>query len=81
MKFHASTRDSVKRKLEETKEHMAPYMGDCESTAELRSMCQHCEHYCGENHDYTHCEDMQCFQFWLAYQYMDWSASYGGGTV
>ena len=52
------------------------HLNDLEVTKELREMCNHCEHYCGKEHDYKECEDMMCFKFWLAYTYLDLSNSY-----
>lgn len=62
--------------LEETKKHMKPYMDDEEETKELREMCKYCGDYCGKEHDYTECEDKECFNFWLAFQYLEWKNSY-----
>ena len=39
-------------------------------------MCNYCEKYCGNEHNYTECEDMMCFKFWLAYTYLDVTNSY-----
>ena len=52
------------------------YLNDVKVTKELREMCKYCEKYCGNEHDYTECEDMMCFKFWLAYTYLDVTNSY-----
>ena len=70
-------KSQTKRQLEETYKHMSNYMKDEESTAELREMCKYCERYCGMEHDYKECRDMMCFKFWLAFEYLEWSNSWG----
>jgi hypothetical protein len=68
----------TKSNIEEAHKHIKPYIDDLECTEELREMCKHCERYCGKNHDYTHCEDMMCFKFYLSFVYLDWFNSSDG---
>ena len=68
----------TKNNIEEAHSHIKPYLDDLECTKELRKMCKHCERYCGKKHDYTHCEDMMCFKFYLSFVYLDWCNSSDG---
>ena len=61
--------EKIDRQIEETWEHIKPYIKD---QKELYEMCKHCERYCGKQHDYEECLNMQCFKFYLAYAYLDW---------
>jgi hypothetical protein len=67
-----------KSKIEEAYCHIKPYLDRLECTEELRQMCKNCERYCGEKHDYTHCEDMMCFKFYLSFVFLDWRNSSDG---
>ena len=71
-------KDKTKRQLKECYEHMEPYIKDENCTEELRTMCKSCELYCGIEHDFTECREKICFQFWLAWQYLEWVNSFGG---
>ena len=64
--------DGVNRKIDETYDNILPYLDDEETTESLREMCEGCEGYCGENHDYSECRHKPCFIFWLAYKYLEW---------
>ncbi len=64
--------DGVNRKINETYDNILPYLDDEETTESLREMCEGCERYCGENHDYSECRYNPCFIFWLAYEYLEW---------
>ena len=66
----------VKRKLNEAYSHIKPYMDEPEEVGELHEMCKHCERWSGKEHDYKECEDMMCFKFWLAYEYLCWETSW-----
>ena len=66
----------VEGKIEEAYEHIEPYLDDEECTEDLREMCKYCENYCGKKHNYKNCENMMCFKFYLAYEYLRWSSSY-----
>jgi len=70
------TNHIINQRIEESYRHIKPYMDDLESTKELREMCKFCEKYCGQKHDYTECENMPCFRFWLVYEYLKWDASW-----
>lgn len=71
-------RKSTENNINEAYENIKQYLDDEESTKDLREMCQNCEKYCGEQHDFEECEDLICFKFWLAYEYLEWSNGYGG---
>ena len=68
--------NKIERQLEESYKNISNYLSDEESTKELRKMCKNCERYCGKSHDYTECRDMQCFKFYLAYNYLKWCNGY-----
>ena len=63
------------KKLEEAYKHIKPYLKEQQI---LREMCQNCEFYCGEEHDYEECRHKACFRCYLGYEYLQWSASYEG---
>lgn len=64
---------ATKSKLDESYRHIKPYLKD---QVELRRMCNHCKNYCGDKHDYATCLKEQCFQFYLAYEYVEWCSSW-----
>lgn len=66
----------TQRNIEEEYENIKPYLKNDDCTKELREMCSHCERYCGKEHDFTECEDMMCFKFFLAYKYLNLINSY-----
>lgn len=68
---------TIEDRIEESYQHIQPYLKNEDSTKELREMCRNCEAYCGAEHDFTQCRDKRCFQFWLCYKYMTWSMSFG----
>lgn len=65
----------TQRQIDETYHHIKPYLTDLDSTKDLRKMCEICEAYYGEEHDYEECKNRQCFKLWLAYEYLEWSNS------
>jgi hypothetical protein len=69
---------ATEQKINECYGHISPYLKDKECLKELRKMCDSCEKYCGDEHDYSECKDSQCFKFYLAYEYLEWNASFGG---
>lgn len=69
-------RESTENNINEAYENIKQYLDDEESTKDLRKMCQNCEKYCGEQHDFEECKDLICFKFWLAYEYLEWSNGY-----
>ena len=71
-------RPETKRNIEESYKHIKPYIKDDGCATELRKMCQFCENYYGDEHDYNDCINMPCFQFWLAYEYLEWLNSSDG---
>lgn len=69
---------STDAKIEETYRHVKDYMKEPECTKALREMCENCELYCGDRHDFEECIGKPCFDFWLCHEYLEWNASYGG---
>lgn len=66
----------TKYQLKESYNHIKPYLNSC--CPELKTMCEKCERYCGKDHDYEECKEEMCFKFFLAFEYLEWSNSYGG---
>lgn len=58
--------------IQEAYQHIKPYLDDETSCKALHDMCRNCERWCGEDHDYGECENMNCFKFYLAYEYLCW---------
>ena len=65
----------IESKLEEAYAHIKPYLKNQQI---LREMCQNCEAYCGETHDYEECRQKPCFRCYLGYEYLAWSSSFDG---
>lgn len=67
----------VDNQIEEAYNHIKQYLNNPEhnTTDDLRTMCQNCECYCGNEHDYEECKEKNCFRFWLAYVYLEWYLS------
>lgn len=72
----SSYKEKVDRKIEESHNHIKPYLNDSNLCGELHDMCRNCERWCGKEHDYSECENMKCFKFYLAYEYMLWAESW-----
>ena len=69
----------TKRNIEESYKHIKPYLSDTNDCGkELREMCKRCELYCGKKHNWEECLDMPCFQFYLAYEYLEWANTSDG---
>lgn len=68
-------RKSVENKIEEAYNHIKPYI---KYSGELKSMCSNCEKYCGDEHDYSECRNLNCFKFYLSYVYLNWEDSSDG---
>lgn len=68
--------ERVNKKLQESWEHINPYMSDESVNGELKEMCKICECWYGAKHDYNECRNKPCFRFWLAYQYLLWVTSW-----
>ena len=69
----------TERQINESYDHMKPYLSDTDDCGtELREMCEYCERYCGDNHEYEDCLNMACFRFYLAYEYLEWINSSDG---
>lgn len=65
--------NNTKTKISQAYDYIKKHLG---TETELKSMCQHCESYCGEKHNYEKCLNMPCFQFYLSYVYLEWNSSY-----
>lgn len=65
--------EKMKKKLEESYNHIKPYLKDQEI---LRDLCSWCERYNGRKHDYEECLDMPCFKCYLGYEYLRWQTSW-----
>ena len=65
----------IENQIEEAYIHIKPYL---KSQTELAEMCNHCEQYCGKEHNYEHCREMMCFKFYLAYEYLNWTNNSDG---
>ena len=68
----------TERQLNAAYHHIQNYLDDEESTEELREMCQSCEAYAGIEHDYTECKGKMCFNFYLAFEYLEWDNAFKG---
>ena len=68
------TQEKVERKLEEVLEKFD--FDELSEEEELHEMCENCEAYFGQCHDYSECKDKMCFKFFLAYYYLQWAASW-----
>lgn len=66
-------KQKTKLQLEESYRHIKPYINDDE---ELKKLCECCECYCGNNHNYEDCKNNQCFKMYLAYRYLEWCNSW-----
>lgn len=67
---------SVERKIEETYDHIEPYLNNPECVPLLHEMCQNCEMWNGvEEHDYHDCFGKACFTCFLGFEYVNWSSS------
>ena len=66
-------KQKTKRQLEESYRNIKPYINDDE---ELKKLCECCECYCGNNHNYEDCKNNQCFKMFLAYHYLEWCNSW-----
>ncbi|WP_407453536.1 hypothetical protein [Methanobrevibacter sp.] len=62
----------LNRLQEEAYQHIKPYLN---KTEDLKKMCESCEGYCGEEHNYEECRNMQCFKFYLSHVYLNWDWS------
>lgn len=72
-------RKDTKNNIEESYNHIKPYLKNTnECGTELRKMCNRCELYCGNQHDWGECIDKPCFQFYLAFEYLEWLNSSNG---
>lgn len=78
MRMDMGIKEKTKRQIEESYNHMEPFLDNLKVTEELRKMCEYCEGYCGEEHNYEECKDLPCFNFYLCFEYMEWRNSFEG---
>lgn len=76
MVVRCGMKKDTERQLNEAYNHMLNYFKDEECTEELREMCQNCEVYSGTEHDYAECKGRMCFNFYLAFEYLEWSNAF-----
>lgn len=71
-------REKTKKQLEEVYQRNLHRSGSFtkEESPELYEMCKNCENYMGNKHDFTECRKKQCFNNWLALEYLDWINGY-----
>lgn len=62
--------------IQEAYKHIKPYLDSETDCKPLHDMCRNCERWCGTEHDYSECENMNCFKFYLAYEYLCWSEAW-----
>ncbi len=67
--------DILERRLQETYEHLMPYLHIDEN---LQRTCANCEYYMGEEHDYSECRHNQCFINYLGLKRLEWEISFRG---
>lgn len=63
----------VNKKLEEAYEMEKPYMKENQL---LKELCTRCEKYKGQEHNYEECQDMICFDMFLATEYLLWATAW-----
>lgn len=63
----------TKERIAESYNHIKPYLDEQE---ELKEMCRRCEEWCWKEHDYAKCKNKPCFKFYLAFEYLEWLASW-----
>ena len=68
-----SMNNEFQRKLDESYQHIKPYLASQEI---LKDMCSYCERYCGGDHNYEECLNMPCFKCFLGYSYLAWETSW-----
>lgn len=64
-----------KKKREEVRRHLKPYMDDPGTTKDLIPICQRCENWSKDNDPIEWCEDKEkcpVFQLWLSNEYLEW---------
>lgn len=66
----------TEKNIQESYDHIKPYLKDMECTKELREMCDTCEAYNGEEHSYEECRKQMCFKMFLAFKYLEWCNSF-----
>lgn len=72
----SESRPGIERIIKESYNNVKPYLNNEKNCSELHKMCENCGRWCGKDHDYSECENMNCFRFYLAYNYLCWSSSY-----
>lgn len=69
-------REKIQNHLEESYNHIEPFLHDSTCCPTLHAMCANCEFWNGKEHDYSECREKPCFINFLGYEYMAWSTSW-----
>lgn len=67
----------IESQIDETWDHIERYV---HADADLKEMCEKCEAFYGDDHDYNNCKKEMCFKFFLAYRYLNW-CNYIGAMI
>lgn len=65
-----------KDKRDEVWKRKQPYLDDKRTLEDLLPICERCEEWCGKEHDFEQCRNMQCFELFLSHEYLKWVYSY-----
>lgn len=65
-----------KEKRDEVFERNKPHLNEKETVADLLPICERCESFCGQEHDFEQCRNMPCFELWLSNEYLEWCVDY-----
>lgn len=66
-------RENTKHQIDDDYKTLKNYLHE---DKELQDMCQRCEEWCGENHDYDECLNKPCFTFYRCYKFLEKSNSW-----
>lgn len=73
-----------KKHRDEVWERNKPYMDkkDIKETAEdLIPICERCEEWMGEEHDYEQCRNCPAMELWLSNEYLEWCAGWANDEM
>lgn len=60
------TDEELNMRLNDTYSRVKPYLKT--EHPELKKMCETCECWYADGHNYEDCKDKPCFRFWLAHE-------------
>lgn len=63
--------EELNRRLDDTYQRITPYLNN--DFPKLKKMCEICECWYGDEHNYEDCKDKPCFRFFLAYERLHYS--------